>query len=284
LDNTAKTRTWFANELRLAVPIRSQRVVAAFSAVPRENFVGPGPWTLITKLGNVEVRDPNSLYHSAMVMLKADSNINNGPPDHWGAMCDTLALAEGESVLQVGAGTGYYSAILAECVGNTGHVTAVEIEADLARQATDNLLAWKQVEVICGDATKYPRVDVDVIVAFAGLNDVPLQWLNHLRNNGRLLLPFTVSNPSKVSGKKQYGGRGAMLFVRRKGSVFEAQFVRPAHFIHCIGGRNDVADQRLAAAFARGNYRAVRSLRVDTLPDETCWMNGAGWWLSTVPQ
>ncbi len=283
MDNTTNTRRWFANELRFAVPIRSQRVVAAFSTVPRENFVGPGPWTLITKLGNVEVSDPNSLYHSAMVMLKADSNINNGPPDHWGAMCDTLALTEGEYVVQVGAGTGYYSAILAECVGQTGHVLALEIEPDLARQANDNLHGWKQVEVICGDATTYPHDAVDVIVAFAGLSNIPLRWLERLRDYGRLLLPLTVSNTPKVPDKKQSGWRGAMLLIRRQGNAYDASFVRPAHFIHCTGGRNDATDQRLAAAFARGNSRAVRSLRIGTSPDATCWMNGEGWWLSTAP-
>ncbi|HEV7982481.1 MAG TPA: methyltransferase domain-containing protein [Xanthobacteraceae bacterium] len=60
--------------------------------------------------------------------------------------------------MQVGSGTGYYAAVLAEIVGPNGRVIAVECDDDLAAKARDNLRPWAQVEVVHGDGrTHDPR-------------------------------------------------------------------------------------------------------------------------------
>jgi SAM-dependent methyltransferase len=66
-------------------------------------------------------------------------------------------LATGDRVLHVGAGLGYYSAILAEIVGRSGEVTAIEIDAGLAEGARANLArAWPQASVVAGDDSLGP--------------------------------------------------------------------------------------------------------------------------------
>jgi protein-L-isoaspartate(D-aspartate) O-methyltransferase len=55
--------------------------------------------------------------------------------------------------VHIGAGTGYYSAILAELVGTPGRITAIEHDAALAALATRNLAARRNVEVLQADGT-----------------------------------------------------------------------------------------------------------------------------------
>jgi protein-L-isoaspartate(D-aspartate) O-methyltransferase len=53
-------------------------------------------------------------------------------------------------------------------------------------------------------------------------------------------------------------------------------------FINCQGARDEETAKKLAEAFKRGDLRSVQSLRRNTQPDETCWCEGNGWWLSTA--
>ena len=62
----------------------------------------------------------------------------------WASLFDQLELKRGERVIHVGAGAGYYSAILAAIVGPAGRVIALEIDNGLARRASENLAAWSK--------------------------------------------------------------------------------------------------------------------------------------------
>jgi len=145
MDDLARLRGWYAEDLRLRTPVRrNPAVVEAFAAVPRERFLGPGPWRILSdnRLDQpFETPDdaPHWLYHDVLVAIDPARRLNNGLPSFWAHNFDYLDLRRGERVLQVGAGTGYYSALLAEMVGPHGRVTAVEYDAALAVQARENL-------------------------------------------------------------------------------------------------------------------------------------------------
>ncbi len=91
--------------------------------------------------------DPERLYEDVLVGIDARRGINNGQPSLHAQAIDALGLKEGETVLQIGAGAGYYTAILATLVGPKGRVTAYEIEPDIAERAAANLARYPQVEV-----------------------------------------------------------------------------------------------------------------------------------------
>jgi protein-L-isoaspartate(D-aspartate) O-methyltransferase len=105
------------------------KVTAAFAAVPREQFVGPGPWSVFTQAGYLKTPsdDPALLYQDITVGLADDRQINNGQPRLHAACLVNLDVQEGETVVHIGAGTGYYSALLSKLVGPTGSVHAYEI-------------------------------------------------------------------------------------------------------------------------------------------------------------
>jgi protein-L-isoaspartate(D-aspartate) O-methyltransferase len=109
--------------------VTEARIIAAFATVRREQFIGPGRWQIAVAGGYMssETDDPRVLYQDIVVGLAPERRINNGEPSLH-AKCLGLALPQaGETAVHVGAGTGYYTAILAHLVGRAGHVHAYEI-------------------------------------------------------------------------------------------------------------------------------------------------------------
>jgi protein-L-isoaspartate(D-aspartate) O-methyltransferase len=201
-----QARRWFAEELRHTAHVRSLSVVEAFATVPREHFAGPGPWRVLSPLGGPDYwttddADPRRLCHDVLVAIDETRRLNNGQPSLWAALFDRLGLAAGARLVHVGGGLGYYSAILAEIVGRSGEVTAIEIDAGLAERARANLAwAWPQVRVVAGDGFGF-RADepVDAIVVNAGVSHLALPWLDSLKaDGGRLLVPFTNQPVGRV--------------------------------------------------------------------------------------
>jgi protein-L-isoaspartate(D-aspartate) O-methyltransferase len=276
-----RARRWFAEELRHTAHVRSPAVVEAFATVPREHFAGPGPWRVLSPIGGPDYwttddADPRRLCHDVLVAIDETRRLNNGQPSLWAGLFDRLGLAAGDRVIHVGAGVGYYSAILAEIVGPSGEVTALDIDAGLAERARANLAhAWPQARVVAADGFAFRANEpVDAIVVNAGVSHLALPWLDSLKaSGGRLLVPLTNANLW-----------GAFLIVARQGARYPVRFASRTGIIACTGGRDPEAEARLAAALARTDYTAIKSLRrPPEEPDDTCWLMGEGWWLSTAP-
>jgi protein-L-isoaspartate(D-aspartate) O-methyltransferase len=280
----AAARQSYAEELRFTAPIRSAAVVKAFATVPRERFLGPGPWRILSPVSlseywTTENADPRHVYHDVLVAIDQTRRLNNGQPSLWAYLYDQLGLTPGSHVVHVGAGTGYYSAILAEIVGRDGQVTAIEIDPALAARARENLAsAWPQAGVVAADGFTFrPDRPADVVIVNAGVTHFSPAWLDSLAaENGRLLVPLTNA--------QSWGG--FLLVTRRAGATqrYQAQFVHQVGIIHCLGGRNPEAEARLKEAMAKAPMTAVQSLRrVPEEPDASCWLAGDGWWLSLAP-
>jgi protein-L-isoaspartate(D-aspartate) O-methyltransferase len=273
----AQVRAWYAEEVRVAGCVDSEAVVRAFASVPREHFLGPGPWRFIGQLRREDYRstpdaDPRHVYHDIVVALDEARRINNGQPSLWGFALDQLGLAPGEAVLHIGCGTGYYSAILAELVGPDGHVVAVEQDTGLAERARKALAAWKQVVAVQADGACFTAGPQDAVVVSAGATHPLPGWLEALRPGGRLLFPLT---------SQRLGG--FMLKVTRAGGGerLAAELLCRAWFIPFTGARDAALDGRLATAIEGGHSDLVRSLRLDRhVPDGSCWLHGDGFCLS----
>jgi len=278
-DDIAEARRSFAEELRHTAHVRSPAVVDAFATVPRERFAGPGPWRILSPMRGPDYwttddADPRRLCHDVLVAIVETRRLNNGQPSLWASLFDQLDLKRGERVIHVGAGAGYYSAILAEIVGRAGDVMALELDSALAERARDNLASWPQATVVAADGLAY-RADhpVDAIVVNAGVTHLALPWLDSLAENGRLLVPLTNAS-----------WWGAFLLVTRRGERYPVRFASRTGIIPCVGGRDVEAEARLTAALATADFTAIKSLRRSPQePDESCWLAGDGWWLSTAP-
>ncbi len=267
-----QARRQFAETLRVTAHIGDERVVEAFAAVPRERFVGPGPWRFMhftDGYWSTADDDPRWLYHNVLVALDDKRGINIGEPQLWSHHLDRIGVKTTDRVLQIGAGSGYYSAVLGELAA---HVDALEIEETLAADARRNLAAWPHVEVHQADASIARAGQWDVIVAFAGATAPHRWWLDALADGGRLLLPVTAD-----------GRRGGfMLRLDRQGDQFAARSKGFVAFYPCLGARS--ADDEAALRQALGDpegQAAVRSLRRDGhARDGSCWLHRDGWCLS----
>ena len=122
---------------------------AALASLPREKFVGPPPWKVFTRAGYIDAndRDPAILYQDVVVSLGVDGSLNNGQPTLHAYCITALAIKKGEHIVHVGAGSGYYTAILAKLLGESGTVDAYEIHPELAVRAKQNLAEFPHITV-----------------------------------------------------------------------------------------------------------------------------------------
>jgi len=188
-------RRAFAKQVMAACGIRNPRVEAAFAAVAREDFLGPGPWQIVRWGGGYRATpdpDPVYLYTDDVIGILPERNLNNGQPSLHAALIAAAAPQPGEHVVHVGAGVGYYTAILAELVGATGRVTAIEFDGELAARATANFAQTPHVRVVHGDGTRIVFEPVDVIYVNAVATRPADAWLDRLKEGGRLILPLTA--------------------------------------------------------------------------------------------
>jgi protein-L-isoaspartate(D-aspartate) O-methyltransferase len=278
-------RRAYAKQILSSVGADNARLEDAYAAVRREAFLGTGPWQLFRAgKGYVETPsdDPAHLYSDVVVGIWPERQINNGQPALHAALIASVSPKEGEHVVHIGAGVGYYSAIMAELVGPSGRVTAIEYEPELAARSRVNLAAYPNVEIVEGDGAHVPFDGADVIYVNAGATGPAHSWLDRLADRGRLILPLTTD---KGFGKdiefEKMSRRGAVFRIERQGPNFLAKWILPVAIFPCVGGRDEESEKSLAAAFDKGGMRDVTRLyRDECIPDDRCWLRGRGWCLA----
>src|SRR6202008_1887319 len=106
-----------------------------------------------------------------------ERTLNNGQPSFLAALIAGAALRPGEHAVHIGAGVGYYTAILARLVGRAGRVTAIELDPALAERAAANLAGQPNVRIVQGDGTRVDFDSADVILVNAGATRPADLWL-----------------------------------------------------------------------------------------------------------
>ena len=274
---------------------------AAFARVPRERFLGAGPWNIADiGRGLIELpsRDPVYAYQDVLFSLSPGRGVNNGAPSLHARLLDALAPQPGQHVVHLGAGTGYYSAVLAELVGPTGHVSAVEIDPALAGEARRSLGSWDNVEVIVGDAGAWPQQRADRVYVNFAVTGLPAPWIESLSPAGRLVLPLGVpGQPMRPAGPRFSRAGGAFLIENcddgsggvenAASSDFAARHICKAYFVHAEGQADRIDDgtvDRLDRAFQSGGIDFVKSLVWGRTADAIrCWLWTPEWSLSYDP-
>jgi protein-L-isoaspartate(D-aspartate) O-methyltransferase len=248
-------------------------VEAALAAIPREKYVGPPPWRIVSHRGRTQTTsdDPAVLYQDVLVSLGGEPGLNNGQPSLHAMCLAALNLKSSERIVHVGAGTGYYTGMLARLVGETGLVDAYEIEPDLAERAKANLAEFRHVEVHGRSGAVEPMPKCDAIYVNAAAAEPLAVWLDALGEGGRLLFPLAGLD-----------GAGEMLLLTRVGEIeFRAKFLCQVQFVACIGAQHEQASRALEAAFKRSRTDKVSRLLRNDAPDQGCWLAGRGWWLGS---
>lgn len=154
--------------------IRDERVLAAMATVPRELFVPGG--------------ERRRAYADSALPIGCGQTISQ--PYVVAAMCELLSLRGDEHVLDVGTGSGYAAAVLAELAAS---VVTVERFPELAERAREALarVGHGEVEVRVGDGSlgAPDRAPFDAIAVAAAVPGVPPALYEQLPEGGRLVLP-----------------------------------------------------------------------------------------------
>jgi protein-L-isoaspartate(D-aspartate) O-methyltransferase len=177
----------------------------------------------------------------------------------------------GETICHIGAGSGYYSALLSLLVSPGGTVTAIEIEPGLAARAARNLAPYANVKVAHGDAVTLGLPDSDVIYVNAGVAAPPLAWLKALKLRGRLVFPWRPTERVAL----------AVLATRTDAGYACETFMR-SWFISCAGA----ADAESSALLpTRETAAKIRSLwpRDEREPDGSAVAILGDVWFSSKP-
>jgi protein-L-isoaspartate(D-aspartate) O-methyltransferase len=158
----------------LATEIRDERVLAAMSRVPREHFIPP--------------EEQHSAYEDRPLPIGLDQTISQ--PYIIALMTESLGLTGKEKVLEIGSGSGYQTAILAELARL---VITVERLPALAKEAMSLLdsLGYNNIEVHLAEPTLgWPtEAPYDAIIVTAGAPKIPDSLLEQLVIGGRLVVP-----------------------------------------------------------------------------------------------
>ena len=271
-------RRFFAEEVQACAGLRTPALVDAFATVERERFLRPGPW-LMRGEGDVggppretPDADPRHVYHNVVLAIEPARQLFNGQPSTIGIWIDALGLAPGARVLHVGAGLGYYTAIIAHIVGPRGRVLAIEVDEALASEARSNLGSLGWVDVRHGNATKRFGESFDAIVINAGATHPQDAWLDALAPAGRLVLPLTVTMPPGAPL-----GKGFVVLVTNDGggSEMSARVLTLVMIYSGVGIRDESMTERLGKAFMRGPVPGITRLRRDAHePSPACWLHG----------
>jgi protein-L-isoaspartate(D-aspartate) O-methyltransferase len=156
-------------------------ILDAFRAVPREAFIGGGYKHLA--------------YGDHPLPIEAGQTISQ--PYIVALMIEAASIRPGDTVLEVGAGSGYAAAVISRIAAR---VIGIERQHDLVEGARERLqrLGYDNVEIIEGDGTRgcQDRAPFDAIVAAASGSHVPNAWIEQLADGGRMVMP--VGEPGAV--------------------------------------------------------------------------------------
>jgi protein-L-isoaspartate(D-aspartate) O-methyltransferase len=188
--------------------IVDERVLAAMAEVPRERFV---PETV-----------RRSAYNDSALPIGHEQTISQ--PWVVAAICQALRLRGGESVLEIGTGSGYSAAVLASLAE---HVVSIERVPPLAEAARELLeeLGIENVEVILGDGSRgHPaNAPYDAIAVHAATPEAPHSLLGELARDGRLVVPIATGSADLLTA-----------FIRRNGDLHQ-ETIGPCRFVPLIG-------------------------------------------------
>jgi len=212
--------------------LKTSRIIEAFKNIDRKDFI-PGD-------------------------VKDEAGFNTPLPIGWGQtisqpltvafMLELLQPKEGDNILDIGAGSGWQTSLLAYCVGSKGKIFAIERIPELAEFARKNIAKYnfiskERVELICADASKgWPDTAnyselverFDKIICAAAINPatnnkskgvekIPEEWKKQLKIDGRLVTPIESS---------------IWLIIKKSGNEFEEQEFPGFAFVPLIKNKN----------------------------------------------
>lgn len=213
----------------------SERVVAAYRAVPRHRFVSRyklargDAWRIVSP-ENLAEHLPNLYADHPLLILERDGEVvaTISQPTFVLRQLDWLRIEPGHRVFEIGAGSGWNAALMGHLVGPSGKVVSLEIEPELAREAAVRVREFglSQVEIRVGDGGEgWPaEAPYDRIIFTAGAPEVPEALAEQLAIGGLMLFV-----------RKREGEGDRLLLLRKTAFGLQELFSIPCGFVPMRG-------------------------------------------------
>jgi protein-L-isoaspartate(D-aspartate) O-methyltransferase len=166
--------------------VQTSPVEEAFRAIPRHLFVP-------------EAAIEAAYTNTPIITREKDGQpiSSSSRPSIMAIMLEMLHLQPGQRVLEIGAGTGYNAALMAQIVGATGEVVTLDIDEDIVQDARTHLqgAGIENVQVLCSDGHLgwTGHAPYDAIILTVASTDITPAWREQLRLGGRLVLPLQLT-------------------------------------------------------------------------------------------
>lgn len=178
---TGMTRDELIKHLVAVGALKTPRIVEAFTKVDRKDFVRPG--------------ETSEAYEDYPLGIGFDSTISQ--PYTVAFMLELLQPEPGEMILDVGSGSGWATALLAQIVGEMGQVYGVEIIPELADFGRENLKRYPDLRAAIfnaeGKIGLAEAAPFDRILVSAAAEELPSELTNQLKLDGCLIIPILGS-------------------------------------------------------------------------------------------
>lgn len=223
-------RTRLVRDLRAGGILRDAAVARALLAVPRHLFLPGVP----LREAYADIAVPTRWQDGAPISSASQ-------PAIVAIMLEQLRITTGMRVLEIGAGTGYNAALLAELVGPGGAVTTLDIDRDIVDDADAHLAAagYSEVHAITADgASGWPaNAPYDRVILTAGAADIAPAWYDQLAEGGLLVLPLWL------------GGAQASVAFRKREGALRSESIAACGFMRL---RGEEAGSERAVSLPRG--------------------------------
>lgn len=182
-NETSSLRNHLVSQLVECGFIQNKKIEEAFRKIPRHIFLP-------------EIK-PQEVYSDVSIITKRigiEPISSSTQLSLMASMLEILHLEKGMKVLEIGAGTGYNAAVMAEIVGDEGKIISVDIDAEIIKEAQQNLAkaGYKGITVKCADRARgfAEKAPYDRIILTCSVRNIPIPLVKQLKEGGIMVLPI----------------------------------------------------------------------------------------------
>lgn len=211
-----------------------KRIKEAFFKSPRHVFLKK--FIALSEAGQLNIRDTKNkedlrVAYSNQPLLYVNGDLrvhesSNSEPAFILHLVNLMNIRPSESVLEIGSGTGWLLSILSHMVGDSGSVTGIEVENDLADQSRRNIkeMGLSNAKIVCGDAYELCKNKTigkfDKVIITAAMEDIPNFLYDIIKEGGILCVPIKNKGPAEE-----------VLILERNDIGFSSRHIRVCKFV-----------------------------------------------------
>lgn len=273
-ERIAEAQQKLMTEITARHPNLDEAILTAFQATPRHHFVRqfyswPSNELIRVDKNNLETHLPLLYANRALLLFKDQEKEWNSPisqPSLVLEMIGKLQLKTGHNVFEVGTGSGWNAALMAQIVGKSGSVYSTDIIPEMVASAQEvcQELGLDSVKLFAQDGGNgLPKgAPFDRIIFTVGTHDIPWALVDQLREGGLMLV--VIQNPG--------GGGDSLFLLEKRGNQLNSLEAEPCSFVSMQG----ISENPDISPIDRSSWSSWETLRTQKIRQVPYYWGGKG--------